>query len=160
MAFQFDRRTLKAVDAENGIEISRRPDVFTDLVPEKFFYIYKGPDIRFEFCVVPKMEWRTVLIKGKPTEYELEVATLIVEFSLIAGLEKALRCQNIDNKFYERIKTEVSAGMFVMSTWGGDLLSFVPDFQVIFIPSIPASGSLYPEMRHRGRTTATGSNGS
>lgn len=134
MVFQFDKKTISVVDSENEIRI-RRSTVFYD-VADQFFFIYQGHGIQFEFSMVEKRERRNILIKGQPSEYMVQVATLIVEPSLRAGLKKALGSQDLDQKLYETIKGEVSAGMFSLSTWGGDLLSFVPDYQVSFIQSL------------------------
>jgi hypothetical protein len=130
MAFEFDKNTLSAFDPKKNVRI-RRSGKFYDIADE-FFYIYEGPNANFEFCIVERREFRKVVIKGIPTERKIQVASFIVESSLKAGLAKTTKGQPPDGDAYEAIKSDVSKGLFVVLTWGGDLLSWVPDYRIEF----------------------------
>jgi hypothetical protein len=134
MAFELDKKTLSAVDLATGISL-RMSTKFYDIA-DAFFYIYKSPDIEFEFSVAEKRERRTILIKGTPSERKQAVAGLILEPTLKAGFARASHSNAVSSKAYEQLKRDVSEGMFVLLTWGGDLLRFVPDYKIAFIQDL------------------------
>lgn len=138
MAFQFDEKTISAFDSEKNIRI-RRSGTFYD-ISDEFFFIYAGPDLKFEFSVAVRKEPRRVMIRGRLTEKMMTVANIIIEPSLKSGLAKATHGRTLDTCAYETIKSDVAAGMFVLSTWGGSLLSFVPDYRIEFSPQRPKVG--------------------
>jgi hypothetical protein len=86
-----------------------------------------------EFSVAEKQEQRTILIKGTPPERKQAVAGLILEPTLKAGFAEASRSNAVISKAYEQLRRDVSEGRFVLLTWFGDLLLFVPDYKIAFI---------------------------
>ena len=87
-----------------------------------------------------RREPRRVMIRGRVTERMMTVASIIIEPSLKSGLAQATHGRTLDLCAYETIKSDVSAGMYVLSTWGGSLLSFVPDYRIEFSPQRPKVG--------------------
>lgn len=135
MAFEFDKKTLSAFDSKRNVRISRSGKFYD--IADEFFYDYEGPNINFEFSAVERRESREVVIKGIPTERKMQVASFIVESSLKAGLAKATNGQLPKGDAYEAIKSEVLTGLFVLLTWGGELLSWVPDYRIEFAWTLP-----------------------
>jgi hypothetical protein len=61
---------------------------------------------------------------------------LILEPTLKAGFAQASRSKVSSSEAYEQLKRDVSEGLFVLLTWGGDLLPFVPDYKIAFIQDL------------------------
>ncbi|WP_061531851.1 hypothetical protein [Collimonas arenae] len=131
MAFQYDQKTISAVDTEKNIRI-RGSTKFYDIADE-FFFVYKSPNLEFEFSATELREKRSLLVNGQLVESLVATACFIVEPSIRKGLTNALRGETIDQKNYEDIKNDVVVGMFTLSTRGGKLLSTVPDYRVEFV---------------------------
>ena len=127
MIFNFDEKTISAISLDGEIVI-RRSSKFYDTAGE-YFYVYKGRGIEFEFCAVEKREMRNIVVKGKHVEQMMSVASFVKEPSLKEGL-RAAGHGYIDQETYNEIKSEILSGMFSMLTWGGRLLSFVPDYKI------------------------------
>jgi hypothetical protein len=133
MAFEYDRRTTSAFDSEKNIRIGWSTK-FYDITEESFF-VYRGPDLEFEFSAIQRREKRNTMVKGQLKEKLLPVATCILEPSLWAGLAKASQGKLPERKVCEAVKNDILAGMFVLETRGGQLLSFVSDYRVKFSQS-------------------------
>jgi hypothetical protein len=133
MGFVYEKR--RAIDHERGItiELSHR---FTDTFPE-LPYTYSGNGMEFVFFAIAKEEPRQWLFKGVWSERKLPVIVYILEDSLPRNL-RPLAAKNPERDAkYASIKEDIRDGMFTLWTWGGKLLSAVPEFKVEFAKSIP-----------------------
>ncbi|RFU49730.1 hypothetical protein D0B32_08150 [Paraburkholderia sp. DHOC27] len=134
MTFQFDRKTISAVDPVRGITVVQSTKFYD--INDRYFFIYRDATLEFEFSAMQREEKRIVMIKSALEEKALAVQSLILEPSLKKGFTKALKGQPLNSQAYTTLKNDVVEAMFALATWGGDLLSFVPDYEVVFIQDL------------------------
>ena len=120
-----------AHDFRNGITIER-VNRFDDLGPgDAFPYSYLQGDLMFEFRATEYSDWRMFTSVVNTELQTMHTATYIVENSIKFGLARTKR-QSIPLGEYQDLKKTIRDGMLALTTRGGYLFRFIPDFRLEF----------------------------
>jgi len=131
MAFIYDSKLRTAIDGDRKVEVKQSWE-FTDSQPElDFIFSIEGKN--FSFSAISREEPRRRLFKGAWIDDKLPTVVYIIERSLAPAFSVLLAGEADREARLASIKEDIKEGMFVLWTWGGKLLEFVPDFKVEFV---------------------------
>lgn len=130
MAYRFDKQQQLAKDDVSGATVRGvyRFDDISDLT-----FAYECGDIHFEFHAHSVKEIRRYMSLGQPHEGPVTIEEQIVESDLRTAYGRRSATMYARFPTYEDLRNEVSRGLFVLCSNGGEYLNYSPEFKIGFV---------------------------
>jgi hypothetical protein len=130
MSFRYDPNRLCAVndDTHATLRTSGRFDDIGDLI-----FSYTSPDLNFDVYASVIKEPKKYLYKGELVDGMITIAVQILEPVVRKAFSAAENAGVKRYDSYQDFKDEISDGMYVLSSGGGEYLKYSPDIRIEFI---------------------------